>query len=119
MKKFFTTALLIVSFTIAQASAFTFVKKDRGNEERLKTQAIDQTRQLAVKIGLNEADYIRVKNITFQKLVATQEVEEMYANNPEIKAKKLLLIEDQFNQQLAGAISAKQHKMYLSLASVN
>ncbi len=117
MKRFFTTTILILSFVIAQASAYGFVKKDRGNDERLKMQAIEQTRQLAVKIGLNEADYIRVKNITYQKLVATQEVEEMYANNAEMKAKKLLAIEDQFNQQLAGALSAKQHKMYLTLAS--
>ncbi|PSR55432.1 hypothetical protein AHMF7605_18940 [Adhaeribacter arboris] len=118
MKKFFTTTLLILSFVIAQATSLVIIKKDRGNDERLKMQAIEQTRQLAVKIGLNEADYIRVKNITYQKLVATQEAEEMYANNPEIKAKKLLAIETQFNEQLAGAISARQHKMYLSLASI-
>ena len=113
MKQFFTLVLILVSFSFAQAGNKYAVSK--GTEEQLKTQAIEQTRELAVKLGLNEAEYIRVKNITFQKLVALKEAEGMYAHNAEMKAKKLQGIEEEFNQQLAAALSAKQHKSYMAL----
>ena len=119
MKKIFTIALFMLSFVVAQATSINLVNQDHSNEELLKVQAIEQTRQLAVRIGLNEADYIRVKKIVFQKLVATQEVEQAYANNPEQQKKKMQAIEEEYNQQLAGALSAKQHKMYLAIASAN
>ena len=113
MKQFFTLVLILVSFSFAQAGNKYAVSK--GTEEQLKTQAIEQTRELAVKLGLNEAEYIRVKNITFQKLVALKEAEGMYAHNAEMKAKKLQGIEEEFNQQLAAALPAKQHKSYMAL----
>lgn len=119
MKKIFTIALFFLSIVVAQATTLNSFKLDRGNEEHLKVQAIEQTRELAIKIGLNEADYIRVKNIIFQKLVAIQEVQDMYAKNPEQQKKKMQVILEDYNQQLAGALSAKQHKMYLAIASVN
>ena len=114
MKSFFTTLLLVLTLAVAQAGTKQNISK--GTEEQLKTQAIEQTRQLAGQLGLNEADYIRVKNITFQKLVAVKEAEEMYANNAEMKAKKLQVIQEEFNQQLAGALSAKQHRTYMAMA---
>lgn len=88
-----------------------------GPDDQLKMQAIAETRQLAAKIGLNEADYIRVKNITFGKLVAIKEAEELYAHNPETKTKKLQAIEEEFNQNIGSALSARQHKEYVALAS--
>jgi len=119
MKKIFAIAIFMLSFVVAQATSLNSLNFDRGNEERLKVQAIEQTRELAVQIGLNEADYIRVKNIIFQKLVATQEAEESYVRHPEQRKKKLQAISEEYNQQLAGALSAKQHKIYLAIASVN
>ncbi|QNF33000.1 hypothetical protein HUW51_09730 [Adhaeribacter swui] len=116
MKKIFTLFLLMLAFVTTQASALNL---DRGNEERLKVQAIEQTRELATKLGLNEADYIRVKNIIFQKLVAIQAVEAAYAKSPEQLQKKMQAVTEEYNQQIAGALSAKQHKMYLALASAD
>ncbi|RDC65201.1 hypothetical protein AHMF7616_03831 [Adhaeribacter pallidiroseus] len=109
----------MLSLVTAQATPLNFPNPDRGNDERLKVQAIEQTRELAIKLGLNEADYIRVKNIIFQKLIAIQEVQDTYAKNPELQKKKMQVILEDYNQQLAGALSAKQHKMYLAIASVN
>ncbi len=53
MKKIFTTAFLFLALYGAQAA---------DSPEQLRVQAIEQTRQLAQKIGLNEMEYIKVKN---------------------------------------------------------
>lgn len=115
MRKIFTSAFLLFTLFIAQATPKKGVNK--GTDDQLKTQAVEQTRQLAAKIGLNEADYVRVKNIILEKLVAIKEAEAMYANNPDMKRKKLKAIEEAFNQDIAGAMSATQHKDYIALVS--
>ena len=114
MKKIFTSAFFVFSLYISSLAPVAVATT--GTDEQLKMQAIEQTRQLAARIGLNEADYIRVKNITFERLVAIKEAEEMYAHNPEMKLKKMQAIEETFNQNIASALSARQHKEYVALA---
>ncbi|CAA9244610.1 MAG: hypothetical protein AVDCRST_MAG95-1581 [uncultured Adhaeribacter sp.] len=114
MKKIFTSALLVFSLYLSTMAPLAVAAT--GPDEQLKMQAIEQTRQLAARIGLNEADYIRVKNITFQKLVALKEAEEMYAHHAEMRVKKIQAIEEAFNQSMASALPARQHKEYVALA---
>ena len=115
MRKIFTTVFLLFTFFIVQATPNKGI--DKGTKDQLKTQAAEQTRQLAVKIGLNEADYVRVKNITLERLVAIKEAEALYANNTEMKRQKLKAIEETYHQQIAAALSATQHKEYIALVS--
>ena len=116
MKKILTSRLFVFSLYLSTMAPLAVAAT--GPDEQLKMQAIEQTRQLAAKIGLNEADYIRVKNITFEKLVAIKEAEEMYAHHPEMKIKKMQAIEEAFNQSIASALSARQHKEYVALAQI-
>ncbi|WP_026462037.1 hypothetical protein [Adhaeribacter aquaticus] len=107
MKKLFTSIFLLLALVTAQAA--------ESNPEELKSQATALTRELAQKIGLNELEYIKVKNFTFEKLLAIQEATEKYANDPEVKQKKVAEIEEQFDKNLISTLSPKQQQNYLAL----
>lgn len=109
MKKIFTAAFLCLAFLTAQAQTA------ESTPEQLKTQATEQTRALAQKIGLNEMEYIKVKNFTLQKLIATQEVNQMYSNDPDMRQKKLAAIEEEYNKNLVATLTPKQHMNYVAL----
>lgn len=115
MKKIFTTCYLLFTFVITQPTPAQGFDQSAGDP--LKMQAVEQARQLATKIGLDEATYVRVKNITLQKLVATKEAEALYARHPEKGQKKLKAIVELYNQQIAAVLSATQHQEYLSLVA--
>jgi hypothetical protein len=109
MKKIFTTVILFLAFITAQAQTA------EPTPEQLKAQATEQTRELAQKIGLNELEYIKVKNYTLQKLIATQEIKQMYSNDPDMRDKKLAAIEEEYNKNLMATLTPKQHLNYVAL----
>lgn len=110
MRKIFTTAFLFLAFYSAQAT---------DSPEQIRIQAIEQTRQLAQKIGLNELEYIKVKNYTYNKLIAIQEVNEMYSNDAEMRVKKLQAIEEEYSKNVVATLTPKQHQNFLAMARVN
>jgi len=107
MKNIFTTALLFITLFSAQAAD--------GSLEALKTKATEETRVLVQKIGLNEVEYIKIKSFIYNKLVAIKEADELYANEPAMRAKKLQAIEEEFNKNLTATLTPKQHQNYLAL----
>jgi len=107
MKKIFTTALLFITLFSVQAAD--------GSLEALKTKATEETRVLVQKIGLNEMEYIKLKSFIYKKLVAVKEANEMYANDPVMRDKKLQAIEEEFNKNLIAILTPKQHQNYLAL----
>lgn len=111
MKKIFTSAFLCLALFAAQAQTA------EPGPEQLKAQATEQTRQLAQKIGLNELEYIKVKNFTLQKLIAIQEVNQMYSNDEEMRNKKLAAIEEEYTRNLMATFTPKQHLNYTAMNS--
>ena len=107
MKKIFTTALLFLCMFAAQAAD--------GSLEALKAKATEETRILVQKVGLNEIEYIKIKGIIYNKLVAIKEANELYANDAEMRTKKVQEIEEEFNKSLMASLTPKQHKSYLAL----
>jgi len=108
MKKIFTTALLFITLLSVQAADDSLAA--------LKAKATEETRVIVQKIGLNEIEYIKIKSFVYNKLVAIKEANEMYANNPEMRTKKLQAIEEEFDKNLLATLSPKQHQNYLALS---
>jgi hypothetical protein len=111
MKKLITSAFLLLILVSAQA----------GNDtpEQLRTKATESTRQLAQKIGFNEQEYIKVKAYTLEKLIAAKEVNEMYSNDPEMRAKKLMAIEEEYQKNVVAILSPKQSESFVALSKTN
>jgi len=107
MKKTLTTALLFLFMFAAQAAD--------GSLESLKAKATEETRTLVQKIGLNELEYIKIKGIIYNKLVAIKETNELYANDADMRTKKVQAIEEEFNKSLMASLTPKQHQSYLAL----
>jgi len=110
MKKLFTSALLFVVLVSAQAAQDT--------PDQIKAKATETTRQLAQKIGLNEQEYIRIKAFTVEKLMAAKEVNEMYANDADMRTKKLQAIDEEYNKNVLATLSPKQHENFMALTKV-
>ncbi|MGV3639867.1 MAG: hypothetical protein ACO1NZ_05055 [Adhaeribacter sp.] len=111
MKKIFTSAVFCLALFAAQAQT------TEPGPDQLKAQATEQTRVLAQKIGLNELEYIKIKNYTLQKLIAAQEVNQMYSNDAEMRAKKLAAIEEEYTKNLMATLTPKQHLNYTAMNS--
>jgi len=109
MKKIFTTTLLFISLVSVQAAD--------GSFDALRAKATEETRVLVQKVGLNEMEYIKVKGLIYNKLVAVKEVTEMYGKNPAMRDKKLQAIEEEFNKNLITTLTPKQHQSYLALST--
>jgi hypothetical protein len=109
MKKIFTSAFLCLALITAKAQTAELTP------EQIRAQATAQTRELSQKIGLNELEYIKVKSYTLQKLIAIQEVNQMYSNDVEMRNKKLAAIEEEFIKNLVAILTPKQHLNYVAL----
>lgn len=110
MKKLFTSALLVLVLFSAQAAQDT--------PDQIKAKATETTRQLAQKIGFNEQEYIKVKAFTVEKLMAAKEVNEMYANDADMRTKKLMAIEEEYTKSVMAVLSPRQHENFVALTKV-
>jgi hypothetical protein len=106
MKKLITSAFFVFAIMSAQAS---------NDSDQFKTQAADITRRMANQIGLNESEYIQVKQYTTDKLVAVAEIKEMYSNDSEMMFRKISEVEDSYNHKVQSILTAKQFDSYISL----
>ncbi|MDB5263945.1 MAG: hypothetical protein JWQ14_3228 [Adhaeribacter sp.] len=111
MKKLFTSAFLLLVLVSAQAAQDT--------PEQIRSKATENTRQLAQKIGLNEQEYIRVKAYTLEKLIAAKEINEMYANDAEMRTKKLMAVEEEYQKNVVAVLSPKQSESFVALIKTN
>lgn len=110
MKKLLTSAFLLFVLVSAQAA---------DTPEQIRAKATETTRQLAQKIGFNEQEYIKVKAYTLEKLVAAKEVNEMYSNDPEMRAKKLQAIEEAYQKNVVAILSPKQSESFVAILQTN
>ena len=110
MKKLFTSAFLLFIMFSAQAA---------DTPEQIRSKATETARQLSQKIGFNEQEYIKVKAYTLEKMIAAKEVNEMYSNDPEMRAKKLQAIEEEYLKNVVAILSPKQTESFVALVKTN
>ncbi|GEO06934.1 hypothetical protein AAE02nite_45980 [Adhaeribacter aerolatus] len=70
------------------------------------------TRVMAAELGLNESEYIRLKAFNRERIVKGDQISEFYANNPEMKTKKLLELEANFDKKFKTMLNPTQLAAY-------
>jgi len=70
------------------------------------------TRVMAAELGLNEAEYIRLKALNRDRIVKADEIAEYYSNNSEMKTQKLQELESNFDKKFKAMLNPGQLAAY-------
>jgi hypothetical protein len=78
-----------------------------------KVSTKEEIRALANQLQLNEGQYIRLRDLSKARQEQISEINSMYSNDPSMRQAKLQAAQQEFDSQLAQAITQKQFTAYL------
>ena len=113
MKKIILFALLSVSIIKAEAQLtevgldLPVVKPQLSIEE--------ESRQLQRTLLLNEGQYVKAKEVNKERRETLDAIHAMFPHEPEKRDKRMLEVEQQFDEEFAAIFTKKQLKEYLEL----
>lgn len=96
------------------ASATGLAQAKELTTTALKQKATAITRAMINDLKLNEHEYIRLKAMNIQKLVALNAILENHGDNPALANTMIQEIELAYHKQLAEVFSTKQMQHYLA-----
>ncbi|MCC3157124.1 hypothetical protein LJ737_07730 [Hymenobacter sp. 15J16-1T3B] len=107
--KAFTLALLLSGFSLAASAQM----KDRvasapGGQPQPVTSAAELTRQMASRLKLNEAQYIRLRTVNQIKLARMDEIQWQYQQDPAERQRRLTELEAQYEQECQRILTPSQ-----------
>lgn len=70
------------------------------------------TRVMASQLGLNESEYLRLKAMNRERVVKSDEIAELYAQNPALQAQKMQELEESFDKKFRAMLSPSQAAAY-------
>ncbi|MBC6696880.1 hypothetical protein [Hymenobacter sp. BT190] len=111
MKSFF-TFLLAGSLGAASLSA-----QAQQAPERLRAEAMENTRLLANRIGLDDARSVRVRHLTYDRLVQESQITTMYGDDPTMRQNKLRVVAQEYAEKLKGLLTDLQFERYEALVA--
>ena len=111
MKSFF-TFLLAGSLSIA-----SFSTQAQQTPDRLRAEAMENTRLLANRIALDDARSVRVRHLTYDRLVQESQITTMYADDPAMRQNKMRVVEQEYTEKLKGLLTASQFGRYEALVA--
>ena len=106
MKKF------TLSIAFALSVTFAGFAQEQPTAKGLDSQVTEQTRELARELGLNEREYITLRQLNQEKISKTAEVESMYSNDPSMRDMKIREIDEHFDARLIAVLNPKQQEAY-------
>ena len=109
--------LILSAFAIMALSTVTTFAQNAPQD--LETRVATVTRDMSVKLGLNESDYIKVKNLNREKMVKSDEITNMYKNDVSMRNSKLAELQNTYDNQLASILNLKQKEAYASYKTSN
>ena len=112
MKKLFLSAFAVMALSTVTTYAQTA-------PQDLESRVATVTRDMSVKLGLNESDYIKVKNLNREKLVKADEIANTYKNDASMRNSKLTELQTTYDNQLSTILNSKQKEAYASYKSSN
>lgn len=112
MKSFF-TFLLAGSLSAASFSA----QAQQSSSDRLRSEAMENTRLLANRIALDDARSVRVRHLTYDRLVQESQITTMYSDDPATRQNKLRVAEQEYTDKLKGLLTASQFERYEALVA--
>jgi hypothetical protein len=94
----------MLSFSLSQAVA--------GQEPTLQDRATTLTQQLAQKVPLTEAQYVKIRRLNLQLLTATQDLKTRLASDPAALDQQLAELQDHYDWDMAAVLWPRQLQAY-------
>lgn len=111
MKSFFT---LLVAGSLGVAS---FSAQAQQTPDQLRAEAMENTRLLANRIALDDARSVRVRHLTYDRLVQESQITTMYGDDPAMRQNKLRVVEQEYTEKLKGLLTTTQFERYVALVA--
>lgn len=109
-----------ITFLLAGSlSAASFSVQAQQTPERLRTEAMEKTRLLANRIALDDARSVRVRHLTYDRLVQESQITTMYADDPAMRQNKLRVVEQEYTEKLKGLLTTVQFERYEALVAAS
>ncbi len=102
MKKLFTIVL----------GLFLSVASFAGNAQNLEARAELQTKEMAAKLNLNEADYVQLKKINFNRLAKIAALANLREQDHRYLDIRLDQIEEDYNSRLFALLKPAQYQAF-------
>ncbi|RTQ46022.1 hypothetical protein EJV47_22975 [Hymenobacter gummosus] len=83
-----------------------------GQEPTLNDRATTLTQQLAHKVPLNEAQFVKVRRLNLQLLTATTDLQAQFANDPATLDQRLAELQDNYDWDMAAILWPRQQLAY-------
>ena len=106
MKKLLFTAACLLTLSGAAVA--------QSGSADLDNRVASVTRDMSVKLGLNESDYIRLKNINRENMVKADEIANNFKNDATMRNQKLQELQSSYDAQLRTFLNNKQMEAYAS-----
>jgi len=106
MKKLLFTAACLLTLSVGSIA--------QSGSGDLDSRVATVTRDMSVKLGLNESDYIRLKNINRENMVKADEIANSYKNDASMRTQKLQELQTSYDAQLRTFLNNKQMEAYAS-----
>ncbi|WP_026464456.1 hypothetical protein [Adhaeribacter aquaticus] len=116
MKKLILSSFMLASVLVATAqtnSTESHIQVGVYNPSRVSTP--EEVRQLANQLELNEGQYVKLRDLMRSRQEQISQINSMYANDAQMRERRLQAIQQNFDSNLAQAISPKQFNSYLAL----
>lgn len=110
MKTIICAIILLTSLTSTAAFAQTIP---------LDYLASERTREMSVTLGLNDADYMKLRDANLYLLTQQTEIAEMYKNNVTKQQTELREVQTKYETQLRAFLNAKQLEIYATVKTAN
>lgn len=111
MKSFFTILL------VGSLAAASFSAQAQQAPDQLRAEAMEQTRLLANRIALDDARSVRVRHLTYERLVQESQITTLYADDPIMRQNKLRVVEQEYTDKLKGLLTSVQFDRYQGLVA--
>ncbi|AYA36437.1 hypothetical protein D3Y59_04825 [Hymenobacter oligotrophus] len=103
---------LVYLLAFALPLCFAQVASASDDNNTLHGRATKLTRQLADKVPLNEAQFVKVRRLNLDMLSATQTLKEKYANDPAQLDVALAELQDRYEWDMASVLWPRQMVAY-------
>lgn len=104
MKKY----ILSISFFLFTALLSMGQDLNSSTEKRVNLL----TRVLASELGLNEAEYLKLKALNRERVVKSDEIAELYSNDEKLQSQKIQELEASFERKFKAMLSPTQLASY-------
>jgi hypothetical protein len=97
--------------------AASFSAQAQQAPDRLRAEAMEDTRLLANRIALDDARSVRVRHLTYDRLVQESQITTMYGDDPAMRQNKLRVVEEEYTAKLKDLLTSVQFDRYQALVA--